>query len=523
MRIGIDLDNTIINYNSAFRIGALRVGHENCRKCTTKNQVKSKILDGIDGQMKWEMLQGKIYGEWIDLAKIYSGFFRFLKRAISRDFYICIVSHKTEYGHHCKKNISLRESAKYFLRSKGIEVEEGNHEKIRICFLNTKSEKIRKIHELKLDYFVDDLLEVFQDENFSSQTKKILFDDGIKVNNSSIRSANNWDDINQFLLGSYQDLELKNFAREFSKGNDYELKKFNTGKNAKTFLLRQGNIRNSIIKLYPADENHNRLYSEFTSFYYLREYGIENIPHVLSKNINLEIANYTLIDGEKVISNGNLLPAMIDLVSRLKNISEKEDVSMFNRASASCLDLEDIFNQIYERLRQILLCCTPDLEDYLIKTIKPFIHKECEKLDLAEERGIIQNELNTNLFLSPSDFGRHNSLVDKSGKISFIDFEYFGLDDPAKFICDTAIHPGSNWTNCEREQWFSAMFNQFGKDVMKRVKVCFPLYALNWVLIMLNKIVKERINHLDSTPISQSHFEKVNKYLKQNYLTLQAN
>ena len=71
MRIGIDLDNTIINYNSAFRIGALRMGHEKCRKCTTKNQVKLKILNGVDGQIKWERLQGKIYGEWINLAKIY--------------------------------------------------------------------------------------------------------------------------------------------------------------------------------------------------------------------------------------------------------------------------------------------------------------------------------------------------------------------------------------------------------------------------------------------------------------------
>ena len=46
--------------------------------------------------------------------------------------------------------------------------------------------------------------------------------------------------------------------------------------------------------------------------------------------------------------------------------------------------------------------------------------------------------------LSPSDFGLHNALRTKDGQLRFIDFEYFGWDDPVKLVSDTAIQPGSS-------------------------------------------------------------------------------
>ena len=45
--------------------------------------------------------------------------------------------------------------------------------------------------------------------------------------------------------------------------------------------------------------------------------------------------------------------------------------------------------------------------------------------------------------LSPSDIGFHNTLKCRN-KIFFIDFEYFGLDDPIKITSDFIIHPGNN-------------------------------------------------------------------------------
>ena len=45
--------------------------------------------------------------------------------------------------------------------------------------------------------------------------------------------------------------------------------------------------------------------------------------------------------------------------------------------------------------------------------------------------------------LVPSDFGFHNALRDERGRLTFIDFEYFGWDDPVKLTADVMLHPGT--------------------------------------------------------------------------------
>ena len=42
--------------------------------------------------------------------------------------------------------------------------------------------------------------------------------------------------------------------------------------------------------------------------------------------------------------------------------------------------------------------------------------------------------------MSPSDFGFHN-VIKKDDFLYFIDFEYAGLDDPVKLICDFYCQP----------------------------------------------------------------------------------
>ena len=54
---------------------------------------------------------------------------------------------------------------------------------------------------------------------------------------------------------------------------------------------------------------------------------------------------------------------------------------------------------------------------------------------------IINKYFNQNIyFLSPSDYGIHNSLKFKS-KVFFFDFEYAGFDSSIKIICDFIYNP----------------------------------------------------------------------------------
>ena len=54
--------------------------------------------------------------------------------------------------------------------------------------------------------------------------------------------------------------------------------------------------------------------------------------------------------------------------------------------------------------------------------------------------------------LSPSDFGFHNAILKESGDLVFLDFEYFGRDDPVKLMADFIWHPGMKLSNLQKRR-----------------------------------------------------------------------
>src|SRR6267378_1687150 len=100
MRIGLDLDNTLICYDEAF----LRVGKEEGLLPASfegnKAAVKRALLaEQPDGYL-WESLQGLVYGRRIDAAMLFDGVAEFLEKCRRHGGTIAIVSHKTELAHH---------------------------------------------------------------------------------------------------------------------------------------------------------------------------------------------------------------------------------------------------------------------------------------------------------------------------------------------------------------------------------------------------------------------------------------
>jgi hypothetical protein len=95
--------------------------------------------------------------------------------------------------------------------------------------------------------------------------------------------------------------------------------------------------------------------------------------------------------------------------------------------------------------------------------------------------------------LSPSDFGFHNALRQPDGRIIFLDFEYFGWDDPAKMIADFLLHPAMA-LSAELNRIFAlAIFRRFADwpDLVRRVESVYPLFGLKWCMIMLNEFLPE--------------------------------
>ena len=143
MKIGIDFDNTIANYEFLFEKIAYQSGYLDKLKGRNKFQIK-KILN--KKKFRWERLQGKIYGKYMSQAKLFPYLARFLFNAKAKNYKIYVVSHKTKYGHFDRAKYDLREEAMKWMRANDF------FDKKVLCinpknifFCNSQSEKIKKI------------------------------------------------------------------------------------------------------------------------------------------------------------------------------------------------------------------------------------------------------------------------------------------------------------------------------------------------------------------------------------------
>jgi hypothetical protein len=96
--------------------------------------------------------------------------------------------------------------------------------------------------------------------------------------------------------------------------------------------------------------------------------------------------------------------------------------------------------------------------------------------------------------LSPSDFGLHNALRGQDGQLRFVDFEYFGWDDPVKLVSDTAIHPGSDLPEAGASRLverLSGLFEAKDPSFAVRRDVLYPVFGVIWCLIILNDYLPE--------------------------------
>ena len=90
--------------------------------------------------------------------------------------------------------------------------------------------------------------------------------------------------------------------------------------------------------------------------------------------------------------------------------------------------------------------------------------------------------------LSPSDFGFHNALIDDAGKLTFLDFEYAGRDDPAKLVSDFFCQPEVPVPLSLHGHFIDRMAQGLGLDAagVTRCRLLRDAYQIKWTCIILN-------------------------------------
>ncbi len=176
MRIGIDFDNTLVDYDCVFLGAAKARGLVDAAFCGSKRAVRDAIRSLPDGELAWQRLQGYVYGAGIGDAIMFNGVDLFLRECRARGVDVFVVSHKTQFGHHDPMGVDLRQAARDWMARHGFFCSDGFGIPVeRVFFESTRSGKLARIRAIGCTHFIDDLEEVFTDPDFPARTFPILF------------------------------------------------------------------------------------------------------------------------------------------------------------------------------------------------------------------------------------------------------------------------------------------------------------------------------------------------------------
>lgn len=256
------------------------------------------------------------------------------------------------------------------------------------------------------------------------------------------------------------------------------------------------------LKCYGAAD---RLAREFAALTVLAACGEKAVPSPLAADRTRQAALYGWIDGAAVGRGADERPEgdiaqALAFVGCLAAPDLRTSASMLGEAAEACLSLSELRAQIGRRFAR-LLAGAPELHGFLDTKVRPAVERAMMRArDLYADVGLDPNRpLEPRLRTpSPSDFGFHNALRRSDGRLVFLDFEYFGWDDPVKLTADFLWHPGFALSPTERSEWFDGCLALFGAQsagdpgFTTRLEAQMPLYGLRWCLILLNEFLPER-------------------------------
>jgi hypothetical protein len=270
--------------------------------------------------------------------------------------------------------------------------------------------------------------------------------------------------------------------------------------NNRLYRCRLSDGADVALKVYPFDINdgRDRLGREYAGLQFLADRGVDCVPKPFACDRLRQVAAYQWIDGETPATcNVKDVDQALALAGRLRELSADAAAAALPEATEACLSINELGRQIHRRLERLRQVERADLQvllqDELIEEADRVWGDAMHGAEICgfDPDAEIAADMRT---LSPSDFGFHNALRRADGSIVFVDFEYFGWDDPVKLTADFLLHPGMQLGEGELAAFINGARRRFAADPAfgTRLRLLFPLYAVRWSLIMLNEFLPER-------------------------------
>jgi hypothetical protein len=228
---------------------------------------------------------------------------------------------------------------------------------------------------------------------------------------------------------------------------------------------------------------------------FLEAIDFRAVPRALHEDRARSLGLYEFVEGEPVVAHSAAdLGAVADLLGRLHECRAHPAARELPVASAAHFSAAELIAQIEGRYVALRGQDDAALSTFLEHEFRPEFQR-CRTAvgDAYACKGVppdrpLEEERRS---LSPSDFGFHNALRRADGSLVFLDFEYFGKDDPVNATGNFLWHPGFVLSGSERVWFEGAAARIYGgdPDFVPRLRTLLPLYPLRWAMIALNEFL----------------------------------
>lgn len=195
LRIGIDIDNTILDFGEAIRRASLEILGINLEQHATKSSSALRIRE-LAGNDVWTDLQGYVYAEYSQYASTFQGALATISRLRARGEEIKLISHKTRRP-ASGREVDLHHWTHSTLERTGVleaVLSDFTAQGRSITLCESLEEKIGEISSQDCVVFIDDLVKVL--EPLPSDIRKIhIFCDGQHSKNVAVECHTDWEEV----------------------------------------------------------------------------------------------------------------------------------------------------------------------------------------------------------------------------------------------------------------------------------------------------------------------------------------
>ncbi len=276
-----------------------------------------------------------------------------------------------------------------------------------------------------------------------------------------------------------------------------------TGRNSQVFRLDCGPAGVFAGKRYydaPHDDR-CRMQREVLALQFLNDHGVVTVPSIVAINWKERCAVYEYLQGRELLDDRITqadVDGLVQFLCQLQTLRTADGAADLPLASDACLCVWDVLQGVRDRLARLQTCgqSDSDLQRFLDERFIPLLGQVVSRSQAQASEAAIDVEAalsREQCVLSPSDIGFHNILKKADGTLVFLDFEYFGWDDPAKMLCDCLLHPGVRMSRALKQRLLNGMLEVLAGrgQVAQRLKVTYALHGLKWCMILLNEFVPE--------------------------------